>query len=262
MIELSSVLMNALATEEKSSTNYIIASYVMNHINDLKKNNNHLTTGYLAKQCNVSKASISRFCRDVGFEDFYTFKYMIKNYYPHNTLSKKYSFINNSSTVYDDFMRELTVSLDSFKMKYDQKVLDQLIEDLHTYKNIVMMGHQQSFAMALTLQNDLGSAFCKYAHVCGEPAMQAKYFEKATSDDLFVVFSATGKFFNNTLIKQKLHRKENEPRIYLITINPDVNFSFVYQTICLANGYNYPSMILMYIYIGLIASTYQLMNDK
>lgn len=261
MIELSSVLMNALATEDKSSTNYIVASYVMNHLNELQKNN-HLTTGYLAKQCNVSKASISRFCRELGFEDFYTFKYMIKNYYPHNTLNKKYDFISNKQTVYSDFMNELSHSFEAFKMNYDQAVLDKLVHDLHTYKNIVMMGHQQSFAMALTLQNDLGSAFCKYAHVCGEPTMQATYFEKAKSEDLFIIFSATGKFLNNSLIKQKIRHKQNMPRIYLITINPDINYSFVYQTICLGDGYNYPSTILMHLYIGLIASNYHLYYEK
>lgn len=255
MIEITTILMTVLATDEKNTTNYAIASYIMNNLSMLQKTQN-LTTGFLAKQCNVSKASISRFCRDVGIEDFYTFKYLLKNFYPQNTMTKKYAFSKDVRNIQGDFLEELDNSIQYFKHHYDKNLLDELTNDLHQYKTVVLMGHQQSFAMALTLQNDLGTAFSKFTLVCGEPNRQAEFFQNGTSEDLFIVFSATGHFFDHALIKPKLVRKKNLPKTYLITVNPEANYSFVYKTVCLGNGYNYPSTILMNIYIGMISTNY------
>ena len=253
MGELSIVLMTVLATYDKNSTNYIIASYIMNNVKALAKTQN-LTTGYLAKQCNVSKASISRFCREVGFDDFYTFKYILKSFYPQYITSKKYNFVKSPKTITTDFIDEFQTSFKLFQESLRQQDLDELCKDIRDYKNVVIMGHQQSFAMALTLQNDLGTAFNKFTMIVGEPSKQAETIEKSTENDLFIVFSATGRFFNHVLLKQKMSKFKG--KLYLITVNEDVNFPFVTKKICLGKQYNYPTAILMNLYIGLISSNY------
>ena len=137
MGELSKILMNVLATEEKNSTNYIIASYVMSNINTLKKSQN-LTTGYLAKQCNVSKASISRFCRDIGTEDFYTFKYMLKNFYPTPTVTKKYTFLEKPLNVKEAFVDTFNQGLEVFLDKINQEQLDVLTKEIQRLNELLL----------------------------------------------------------------------------------------------------------------------------
>ena len=255
MGELSKILMNVLATEEKNSTNYIIASYVMSNINTLKKSDN-LTTGYLAKQCNVSKASISRFCRDIGIEDFFTFKYMLRSFYIAPTITTKYEFLNQNGNVVADFLTTLNDSLHKFKESLDQAQLNQLTKDIHDYKRVIIMGHQQSFAMGLTLQNDLGTVFSKFMIVSGEPSEQVGYLLTATKDDLIIVISASGTFFNHAIIKPKMHRYAKAAKLYMITSTENVTCAYADTIISVAKKIDYPSTILMNIYIGLISSTY------
>lgn len=255
MGELSKILMNLLATEEKNSTNYIIASYVMSNINTLKKSQN-LTTGYLAKQCNVSKASISRFCRDIGTEDFYTFKYMLKNFYPTPTVTKKYTFLEKSSNVKEAFIDTFNHDLGVFLDKINQEQIDVLTKEIHEAKRVIIMGHQQSFAMGVILQNDFATGFSKYMIVSGEPSEQVDYLLNSTKDDLIIVISATGTFFNHAFIKSKMHKRLVEAKLYMLTTNENIDCPYVDEMIEVAKSYDYPSTILMNMYIGLISSNY------
>ena len=64
--KLPVVLLAELAAGRSDSTNCRIASYLLAHVQEAED----LGVEQLAAACYVSKSSISRFCREIGLEDF------------------------------------------------------------------------------------------------------------------------------------------------------------------------------------------------
>ena len=64
--KLPVVLLSYIASNDEDSVNCRIANHILDHLSGLKET----TISELAKQCYVSVSSISRFCREIGFEDF------------------------------------------------------------------------------------------------------------------------------------------------------------------------------------------------
>jgi len=58
-----------------TENDFLIWSYITNH----KKNSLTMSINELAKQCNVSRTTIMRFCQKLGFDGFSEFKYHLKN---------------------------------------------------------------------------------------------------------------------------------------------------------------------------------------
>ena len=57
---------STLASEKKDSTNSQIATYLLNHLDDIKD----IGIQEMAKECSVAMSSISRFCKEIGLNDF------------------------------------------------------------------------------------------------------------------------------------------------------------------------------------------------
>lgn len=62
-------LWGVLESEDPNSVNAEIAKILIKN----RRNMEHTSSAYLAKLCNVSKPSISRFSRILGYEDFLIF---------------------------------------------------------------------------------------------------------------------------------------------------------------------------------------------
>ncbi len=64
--KLPIVFLSTLASEKKDSTNSQIASYLLNHLEEIKD----IGIQDMAKECHVAMSSISRFCKEIGLHDF------------------------------------------------------------------------------------------------------------------------------------------------------------------------------------------------
>ncbi len=71
-------LWGVLEDEDQESINYQIASTLVKNIASIK----HTSSAALADFYNVSKPSISRFCKNLGYEDFYDFRAELNQYCP------------------------------------------------------------------------------------------------------------------------------------------------------------------------------------
>lgn len=252
MVDLSSLLVAVLEKEEPGSTNYTIAAYLLQNSGSL----NNISTSELAKACNVSKASISRFCKKIGLEDFFTLKVLIKNYTPGRTVPEKYNFAKTSEDDITNFINEYLVNVETLKKTLDRDTLASLAKDIHDYQQVYVMGIQQSAGIAMALQNDLMS-FNKYLLQVSEPKIQREVLKNATSKDLILIFSATGSFFEKILSRTSFMKRKDLPRIYLVSVNHVSEFPYVYKQIILGGKYNYASNLLMNFYASLIAIEYK-----
>ena len=248
---LSNRLYALIENEDHSSVNYIIASYIMENFEKLK----HCSSTELARQCNVSKASISRFCRKIGLEDYFDLKLLINNYSNEDVLKEKYSFQNMDQDGVREFLEVLQVKLANLTNTLDRDVLKQLVQDIHQYEHVYLLGNQQSMSIASYLQTNLLS-YNKLTNCLSNYEDQKELLLRGKKDNLVIVFSATGAFFDRVLRNIKLLERTDGPTIYLIT-NNQVDYPFLKQSICLGEKYDFVSNDLLYVYASLITIEYR-----
>lgn len=70
MFNLVIILLSTINSEPKDSNNYKIAKFLIENIRNLED----FSISELAKTCYVSNSSVSRFCREIGLNDFNSLK--------------------------------------------------------------------------------------------------------------------------------------------------------------------------------------------
>ena len=86
--KLPVVFLSVIASEKSGSTNSSIASYILEHMDEVKD------TGIkeLARRCHVGTGSVSRFCRDIGLRDFVELRELLQstdeNFQPYSLLRR------------------------------------------------------------------------------------------------------------------------------------------------------------------------------
>ncbi|GFP75388.1 MurR/RpiR family transcriptional regulator [Clostridium fungisolvens] len=244
------LLLNVINTLDEDSVNFKIANYLLLNINSLED----FSMSTIAKNCNVSKATVSRFCKQIGVDNFYEFKFICQNrrtdvidkYYPIASLE-------NSTT---QFIDETIKALQLVKESLNSKVLNELVEDLIKYDKVAAFGHMQSGNIAVSLQHDLFSNG-KMVYTRMPYIDQKQFIEAATKENLIIIFSASGTYFSRLFQRDGFFDKKNKPKIYMITTSMvKVPPSFVDHIISLPNKYELSSSMILQCYANLIPLKY------
>lgn len=225
------LLLGVINHSPADSINYRIADYLLHHIGDI----GHLSTSYLAKQCHVSKSAISRFCKSIGLEDFLDLQLMMRssNYLLENS-AFLYPFAQYGKDIQNNIDLISTIST------------KELIEDLHRYHSVYIMGHMQSHLAASNLQYSLCQAG-KFVNCCDQIQKQKDIVLHASTQDLIIVFTASGKFMERLFVRQEqFHRCQ--ARIYVISFKQkSVIPSYIYQWISLPLVTHQSVMTIMFV---------------
>ncbi|MCF0105322.1 MAG: MurR/RpiR family transcriptional regulator [Holdemanella sp.] len=175
-------LTDIINNDEEDSTNVVIAKYILNHINSLKE----LNIFDMAEECFVTRASIRRFCQNIGFENFREMK---------NCSQQHYSFYKQSPYVenYDEYLVELINEMlaDCTKCYNGEK-----------YKLASLMKDAKS---VIFLISDIYSSRCiefqkmmimngKMVRVIRHGFSKNKLLNNLLEEDLLVVVSVSGGF--------------------------------------------------------------------
>ena len=222
--------MPILATEEKGSTNYMIAFYILKHADELQD----ATTSSLALACNVSKASISRFCKYIGLEDFYTLKHLIKT-----NQRIEVPKIDGCKDLFSNFRYSLTQLENNIK-NHDLK---QLISDIHASSHVVLMGTPETFGPIISLQQNL-STLGKIVTVCIQPQIQESCLLNAKENDTIICFSQESDYLRQVITKPNRMSRPDKPTIYSITLKASTVPTYIDYTYEL--GLNSPFVFGVY----------------
>lgn len=201
------LLLSIINKFPNESPNYKIADYLLHNMGEI----HHMTTGSLAQQCHVSKSAVSRFCRLIGLEDFLDLQIMIR--------SGQHSFHHLQYEPYDcrHFIDHVQQDLDSLLHLH----IHSLVNDLHQYQSIYVMGHLQSSLPAYNLQYHLAQSG-KFIQCYDSVVEQKKILLHATSDDLIIIFTYSGKFFDRIMMRPaQLH--SCHAKIYVISMMANDN---------------------------------------
>lgn len=213
------LLLNVINKENRDSINYKIADYLIHHLGQL----HHMSTSFLARECHVSKSAISRFCRYIGLDDFLDLQVMART----PLLSIEDQFLSyNKETLVSDYLTSVNNQINSLS----DIELDSLIEDIHSYEHIYVMGHMQSSLPAYNLQYDLAQ-LGKYIRCIDDVVTQKEILLNTNFNDLIIIFSSSGNFIQHTFIRE-LEMKSCLAKIYMITLTDiQKKSSYIYKYI-------------------------------
>ena len=211
-----------LNSEKHGSARFNIALMLLKNIEVIKDSN--IQT--LADICSCSIATMSRFFRDIDYDDFSHYKDSIK----HTAAGGRYHSILNAKLIdnrieYDNFrdmyMDEVTRGIEELFTNISVESVDKLAKDIHDYKQVAAFGllHSQyqvmSFQAKMVKMNKVIISF-------QEPEEQKRYIHSANRDDLIILFSLSGDYLTNTLfdcVFPDTYIKNTKAKIVLITSN-------------------------------------------
>ena len=213
MYWLKIALFSILDNESETSNNYIIAKYILENYNQLSG----VSLTEISRQCNLSKAAISRFCKELGLIDYIDLQMLIRANHSKAREEKPVLSEDEQKQVYSSRMKQMT---DHFPEVMNDPAAEELISDILQYKTIYTFGHLQASHIAYTLRNSLAvyGIFCYSAQSWVE---QREKLKNAGKNDLVIIFSASGDFFKRLDINMSFIEKADAPKIYMVTFGRD-----------------------------------------
>lgn len=209
-------LSQLLQTEPESSLNHIIAQTVIRCMRDQRD----VSTNYLAQTCNVSKTSITRFCRHLGFDTFADFKESLWS--TESDMHRKYpSSMVSSQDFASRYLESVSQNCQWMKEHLDTSQLIRLAQEIESHNNICLLGNGQSgnslngFMLSLLVQG-------KYAQVSTMPQEQESIIQNMKPDTLVIILSIYGKFFDMYVDRSCFQKKPENSVVYLLTCNSNL----------------------------------------
>ena len=211
--KLPLVLLSELASGKWDSNNCRIAEWLLNHLEKVET----LSIQQLAAETFVSKSAVSRFCRDVGLEDF-------------SELRELWQSAQSNFTAYGQNLPPweqaaylagmVKDSLDMAVETLDYAALDRLVADLRQTGRAALLGLLKSESVALNLQSELiqlgVSTVTKLSY-----REQLDYLNSAGQDNLIIILSYRGLYFDYGLPRDILRRRP-PLKLWLVAGNPEL----------------------------------------
>ncbi len=218
--KLPVVLLSTIASEKIGSTNSQIAQYILSHIDEFK----NIGIKEMAEECHVAVSSISRFCKEIGLNDFNELKYLISsNEFVYEELEcEEHSLIN-------DYAMVVNRSVSMVEKTLDIEMIEELCKDIHDYQSVSIFGLLKAGSVAFNLQSDL-MILGKQVYTNISYTQQMEYILNSDSEDLIIIFSYTGSYFD---YKELRNLKKNlyNPKIWFIGCFEDLP-EYVDHSIC------------------------------
>lgn len=239
MFNLAIILLSLINSEVHETNDYKIAKYILENIDDLES----CSITDLAKKCYVSNSSISRFCRDIGLKDYNELKNQIAKYQvSHEIAMQKFNYEGiDSNTSITAYIHSVISYLQTLQNNIDEQSIMNLVKDIDHYQHIGAFGYLQSETVALNLQFDLQTSR-KIIFTCMPFANQIDYIKHADENNLIIIFSASGTYFQRAFARTSLFKnKEHKPKIYMITSNQTISVPYIDCYIRYQSNHDYAS---------------------
>ena len=182
----SSLLAIVNDAASNSEINRIIAEYLLRNFHKLHQ----LTIYDVAEECFVSRSSIHRFLKQIGFDQFHSLEQYVDETLQHYKAYLEYTNHDNFAVyikkAIDDMMEDISQAADT-------PPIEELVHMLHDYHNIYILIADTSSSAAYHFQEEL-LAINKFIYVFTSSKINLDALAKLTKDDLLIVCSITGNY--------------------------------------------------------------------
>lgn len=211
-----------LDTATENDTNYNIAWFMANNFYRIA----NMRISELASECFVSPATISRFCRALGYENFAHLK---QECYTFHSNDKKFNNLINISleTMKDnpeqatqEYVEQIKESVSTLPYSLDWKEIDATLKLIHDSQSVAFFGTQFSQSAALHFQTDL-LMLEKFTMAYMDSSRQLECAKTLTQDSVAVIITVNG-YFTNSGHKILQYIKKSGCKVILITMNAEL----------------------------------------
>lgn len=214
------------STEEDVNKN--IAIFILKNIERIDK----LTISDIAASTFTSTASISRFSRNIGCENFNDLKGRICD----DSNDKSKNILNNmdfeSDPPLDKYIKRIMDGLNDMRLNINMEEIDALVKEIHDHEDVCFYGINMPCLLAQNTQQNL--ILCgKFVESYDTKDLQINAAKKCSKETLAIIFSMDGNFMRiNKEVKHILD--ERGIKQILVTQNPErVDASKYYRVVAL-----------------------------
>ena len=212
-----------LDTAPENDTNYNIAWFMANNfyrISDMR-------ISELASECFVSPATISRFCRALGYENFAHLK---QECYTFHSNDKKFNNLinipvetmkSNPQKATQEYVNQILEHVSYLPQVLDWKEIDASLRLIHDSESIAFFGTQFSHSAALHFQTDL-LMLEKFTMAYMDSSRQLECAKELTEKSVAVIITVNG-YFTDSGFKILQYLKKSGCKVILITNNPGID---------------------------------------
>lgn len=221
---ITSSLLAIINYSDENDINYVLANYLLERIDILDKISIYDVIDY----CFVSRSTIHRFVKSIGFDSFTHMKDNIRHMRIH---SEAFIDFANHSSFKDYFMNSMDDMLRDINDTIDQKNIGQLADQIKTSHNVVILNADTSSSSAKEFQLEMAS-MGRLIKLVTNISSNTGILNTLTESDLLITCSATG----NYAIATKDDAKNVKAHKVLVTLNHAKQFEEYYDTIILLSN--------------------------
>lgn len=191
--KLPVVLLMEMAASRQDELNHQIARYILanrDHLADI-------TLNQLAADCHVGTGSISRFCRQIGLENFQELRSLLAVSNTRERPQASKSWKARTDSLRQEIQSDLQETMESIS---EEDVI-RLCQDLHRFDKIAVFGLLKAAGAALSFQADL-AMLLKPVYTAFSYAAQKEYLANASKQDLIVIFAWSGSYFDYLPVRE------------------------------------------------------------
>lgn len=203
-------LLNYINNSINHDTYYHIAMMILNQVNQIE----HYSLEKMAMMCHVSPATINRFCKQIGYLNYSTFREIVRH--KEAKIFDVQILDNHYLNSYSQAIFELIQTVNDLNLNQ----LDTILSKIHSHQRILALGYGSYQNYALDLQKNFFSCG-KFIEVYMDQIRQNEALETMTKEDMVIVTSLSGRYLMNPHFNVLNKMKQTGCDSLLITLMKD-----------------------------------------
>lgn len=218
-LSLLNSLFSIINENHQESSNYVIAHYFLKHYHQLSE----LNIYDVAAECFVSRSSIRRFCKSIGFDNFLDLKTAFKEYDDNYSYYIKHSNRENYRETLTREINEMIVELDK-RMNVDE--VDKIADRIYKSKTVVFLTAGAAMSIIQEFQQSM-IFHGKIINIVSDLYTDKPLISTLDKGDMIVTISAMGTF---AMASREYVSQSNAFKI-LVTVNRNEEFKKWYDKV-------------------------------
>lgn len=211
-----------LDSADEHDTNYHIALFITKHLEEV----GNMGIADLARACFVSPATISRFCRSLGYDNFIHLKDTCRSTSSSTNKTGNLALMNpnvvkaNPRLAGEEYIESIHESMMEINQYLDYRQVDEILHMIHQASQVAFFGTQFSQSAAMHFQTDL-MMLGKFAISYLDIDRQLDCADQLDENSVAIVLTINGNYLN--LASRIMNNLEqNHVPTIVITQNPNV----------------------------------------
>lgn len=247
-------LLTIINEGDTDSSDYAIALFLLEHYTSIKD----INIIDMAEECYVDRATIRRFFKNNGFNNFQYFK----NNFNDEFEQKFYNRVpfDNYTSYINDLNEKIFEMISSYALKRDKTPdIEEVTRRIYEASEVLMFGDESMYGIMYNIQQHLLTVG-KVSFVITNPYKEKNRIVTISDNDLAIVLSTTGTYFEeNRELFQKLTCKKILISLYK---KKEWEECFDYVALMVSNGENkdvdiYRKYAMTY-YIDIMLNAYKM----